>query len=214
MLPINGTPMLMHVMRSYADQGHTNFVLSLGHNKEVIIDYFDRKNLDWKVDFVDTGEETDTGGRIYGCRHILEPKFLATYCDGLSDVPLAEAVGFHDSHDGLATITTVPFPSQYGTLDFNEDGRVRSFKEKPVLEEHWINAGFFVFDREVFNHWKGHNLEHEVFPELAREGLLYAYRHAGFFKSLDSYKDQQELERLVATGDEPWRRRAKTRAAS
>jgi len=205
MLPIDGTPMLMHVMRSYADQGHKDFVLSLGHNKHVIIDYFDRKALDWNVECVDTGEETDTGGRIYGCRHLLQEKFLATYSDGLSDVNIAEVLKFHDSHDGLATITSVPLPSQYGTMDFAEGDRISSFREKPTLMDHWINAGFFVFDRRVFNHWKGNNLESEVFPELAREGLLYGYRHTGFFKSMDSYKDQQELEDLVRLGKAPWR---------
>jgi glucose-1-phosphate cytidylyltransferase len=207
MLPIDGKPMLMHVMRSYAEQGHRDFVLSLGYNKQVIIDYFDKKALAWSTECIDTGEDTDTGGRIHGCRHVLGERFLATYCDGLSDVPLADLIAFHESHGGLATITSVPLPSQYGTLDLEEDGRIRSFKEKPVLREHWINAGFFVFDREVFNHWKGNNLEREVFPALAREGLLYAYRHRGFFKSIDSYKDQQELEQLVQDGVAPWLRR-------
>lgn len=208
MLPINGSPMLMHVMRSFANQGHKDFVLSLGYNKHVIIDYFDRKALDWNIEFVDTGADTNTGGRIYGCRHILESRFLATYCDGLSDVALGDVLRFHDSHAGLATITSVPLTSQYGTLEFNDSGRIRSFREKPVLKGHWINAGFFVFDREVFDYWKGNDLEREVFPNLAREGLLYGYQHTGFFKSMDSYKDQQELEKLVLDGDVPWERRA------
>jgi glucose-1-phosphate cytidylyltransferase len=84
-------------------------------------------------------------------------------------------------------------------------GKVTSFREKPILREHWINAGFFVMDRAVFDHWEGANLERDVFPSLARKGLVYTYRHDGFFKSMDSYKDQQEFEALVQAGRFPWR---------
>ncbi len=205
MLPIDGTPILVHVMRIFADQGHQDFVLSVGYRKKVIQDYFEKKDLDWKIEFVDTGELTDTGGRILYCKHVLRDTFFATYADGLSDVPLDRLVGFHESHGGLATITAVPLVSQYGTLEMDPSGRVCSFREKPILREHWINAGFFVFDHRVFEHWKGASLEREVFPNLAREGLVYSYRHAGFFKSMDSYKDQQELERMVDEGATPWR---------
>ena len=204
MLPIDGTPILMHLMRFFAEQGHREFVLSLGYRKEVIKDYFHRKTLDWQIEFVDTGEDTDTGGRIERCRHLLGESFFATYADGLSDVDLDSLERFHRTHDGLATITSVPLVSQYGTLCSEDDGRVRSFHEKPVLRDHRINAGFFVFDHEVFDHWEGSNLEREVFPALARKNLLFAYGHEGFFKSMDSYKDQQEIERMVREGDSRW----------
>lgn len=206
MLPVNGSPILMHVMQIYMDQGFEDFILSVGYRKDVIEDYFHRKLLECRLQCVDTGPETDTGGRIFNCRHLLDGTFMATYADGLSDIPLDDLLEFHRSHGGLATITTVPLISQYGTLELAETGRVCAFREKPVLQGHWINAGFFVFDRKVFEHWNGENLEREVFPRLAHEGLLYAYRHAGFFKSLDSHKDQIEIEQMIQRGDTPWRR--------
>jgi glucose-1-phosphate cytidylyltransferase len=205
MLPICGSPILMHVMQIYMDQGHDDFILSVGYRKDVITDYFHRKDLDCRIRCIDTGADTDTGGRILNCRDELKGTFMATYADGLSDIPLDDLLSFHRSHGGLATITTVPLTSQYGTLDLDASGRVRAFREKPVLEGHWINAGFFVFEPEVFDHWQGANLEREVFPQLCREGLLHAYRHKGFFRSLDSYKDQLEIEQIVQRGHMPWR---------
>lgn len=204
MMPINGQPILIHVMRLFANQGYKEFILSLGYRKEAIIDYFDRKILEWDIKLVDTGEDTDTGGRIAKCQDMLEDTFMATYVDGLSDISLDRLIEFHKSHDGLATVTSVPLVSQYGTLDFNDSGRIIAFKEKPILREHWINAGFFVFDHEVFNHWEGSNLEREVFPALLKKGVLYTYRHDGFFKSMDTYKDQQEIEQMYQKGNVPW----------
>ena len=200
MLPINGQPILLHVMRLFAEHGHKEFILSLGYKKEIIIDYFQHKNMDWDIQLIDTGEESDTGGRIYKCRHLLRDTFMATYVDGLSDVSLDSLIEYHHSHPGCATMTTVPLRSQYGTVDFRNDGKITGFKEKPTLPEHWINAGFFVFDRKVFDHWEGENLERDVFPALLNKDLLYAYRHNGFFKSMDTYKDQQEIEQIYQQG--------------
>jgi glucose-1-phosphate cytidylyltransferase len=211
MLPINGQPILLHVMQIFADQGHKEFILSLGYRKEVIIDYFQHKNLhDWKVELVDTGDQTDTGGRIYNCKQLLRETFMATYVDGLSDVRLDKIIQFHKSHKGLATITSVPLRSQYGTMDLDGSGKITGFKEKPILREHWINAGFFVFDHEVFNHWEGENLEKEVFPNLLKKKLLYAYQHDGFFKSMDTYKDQQEIEQMCQDDKMLWKQKINT----
>jgi len=208
MLPVCGSPILRHVIQIYLDQGYTDFILSVGYRKDVISDYFHRKDLECQVQYIDTNADTDTKGRILNCRDALHGTFMATYADGLSDVPLNELLSFHRSHGGLATITTVPLVSQYGTLELDGAGRVRAFREKPLLDGHWINAGFFVFEPEVFDHWHGANLEREVFPQLSREGLLFAYRHAGFFRSLDSYKDQLEIEQIAQRGNAPWRRHA------
>jgi glucose-1-phosphate cytidylyltransferase len=134
----------------------------------------------------------------------LGERFFATYADGVCDVDLARLVHFHAAHDGIATVTSVPLRSQYGTIESESSGRVVAFREKPVLREHWINAGFFVMDPTVFDHWRGDNLEREVLPALQREGLLYAFRHDGFFKSMDTYKDQQELEQIFENGRLPW----------
>jgi glucose-1-phosphate cytidylyltransferase len=204
MLHINGQPILIHVMRIFAEQGHKEFILSLGYRKEYIMDYFDRKILDWDVQLVDTGDDTDTGGRIEKCKHLLGDTFFATYTDGLSDIPLETLIRFHQGHDGFATITSVPLRSQYGTLECDASGLISTFHEKPVLREHWINAGFFVFDHKVFDHWEGANLEKEVFPNLLQKKLLYTYQHDGFFKSMDTYKDQQEIEQIYQSGAVPW----------
>ena len=129
---------------------------------------------------------------------------MATYVDGLSDISLDKLIEFHKSHDGLATITSVPLVSQYGTVESDDSGKIVAFREKPTLREHWINAGFFVFDHDVFNHWEGNNLERDVFPSLLKKGLLYTYRHDGFFKSMDTHKDQQDIEQMYQERNIPW----------
>jgi glucose-1-phosphate cytidylyltransferase len=98
----------------------------------------------------------------------------------------------------------VPLESQYGTIEADPSGKVLAFREKPILRDHWINAGFMVLDPGVFEHWQGENLEREVLPALQARGTLYAYRHNGFFKSMDTHKDQQELERIYEEGRIPW----------
>ena len=204
MLPVAGSPIIMHVIKSFLAQGFDEFVLAAGYRKDVLYDYFDRKEFGAKVEIMDTGEETDTGGRVLACREHVGDTFIATYSDGLCDVPLAKLLEFHNSHDGLATITSVSMYSQYGVLDVNSGGKVTALREKPLLREHWINAGFIVFDKKVFDHWEGENLERDVFSHLIENGLVYTYRHNGFFKSLDSYKDQREFEELVTDGVLPW----------
>lgn len=212
MVPVDGAPVLVQVMRIFAAQGFREFVLSVGYKKSVIADYFAGREREGKVEIVDTGDETDTGGRILGCRDAVGERFFATYADGLADVDLGALLRFHEGHGGPATITSVPLVSQYGTLVTDASGRILDFREKPVMREHWINAGFFVFDRRVFDTWDGSNLERDVFPALSRRGLVHAWRHEGFFKSLDSYKDQQEFESLAASGRRPWLRTAEARA--
>lgn len=201
MMPVGGKPILVQIMQLYAAQGHREFVLSIGHRKEVILDYFAHKDNDLDITIVDTGEETDTAGRIYKCRHLLRDQFMATYGDGLSDVPIDRLIAYHNQHDGLATITSVPLQSQYGTVEFDAEGKVTAFREKPRLKSHWINAGFFVMDWSIFDHWEGTNLERQVFPKLLEKGLLHTYRHDGFFKSMDTQKDQQEMEELLVNSD-------------
>jgi glucose-1-phosphate cytidylyltransferase len=167
-----------------------------GYLKEQIIEYFDdaSNRHGWKVTCVDTGDTTDTGGRILGVKDYVTPTFHATYCDGLGDVDLDELVRFHEEHDGVGTMTAVRLRSQYGIVGFEEDsGRVTHFEEKPVIPDRWINAGFFVFDSAAFDRWQGSNLERDVLPSLADEDQLYIYRHRNFWRSMDTHKDQQEL---------------------
>jgi glucose-1-phosphate cytidylyltransferase len=204
MMPVGGKPVVVRVMELYAAQGFKDFILSVGYRKEVIIDYFANRVTGWNVQVVDTGATTDTGGRILNCRHLLGDTFMATYADGISDVPLGKLVDFHHRSASLGTITCVPLRSQYGTVSMEEDGHITRFQEKPVLQEYWINAGFFVMNKAIFNHWHGENLERDVFPGLLANRQLSAFRHAGFFKSMDTYKDQQEMEALCTSGALPW----------
>ncbi|MDZ7734103.1 MAG: sugar phosphate nucleotidyltransferase [Acidimicrobiia bacterium] len=133
---------------------------------------------------------------------LLGDEFFLTYADGLGNVDLVALREFHRGHGGSATLTTVPLPSQYGTLDLDEDGRVCRFREKPRLPDHVINAGFFVLDQRALDHWPdpGEDLEREVLPALGAGEELYAFRHLGFWKSMDTYKDAVELGELCGGG--------------
>lgn len=204
MLPLGGSPIIVQVIKSFIKQGFTEFVLAAGYLKSVLDDYFEGKNLGARVDIVDTGEDTNTGGRVYACRHLLDNSFIVTYSDGLCDVPLKKLVDFHNSHDGLATNVAVLMSSQYGILSLDGSGKILEFREKPLIKDHWINAGFIVFDKRVFDYWQGEDLEREVMPNLIKKGMAYSYRHSGFFKSMDSYKDQVEFEELLSGGVLPW----------
>lgn len=206
LLEVAGRPVLHHVMEIYAAQGFTSFLLAAGFKAELIEEFVATLPPDWDVEVVDTGVETNTGGRIARCRDRLDETFFATYADGLGDVDLTGLLGHHRSHPGCATVTTVPLRSQYGTMVFSDDGRVSEFREKPLLEDHWINGGFFVFDARAFDHWEGEDLERDVLPALGEAGELYAYRHRGFWKSMDTYKDALELTSLVVEGKGPWTR--------
>lgn len=206
MMPINGTPIIVHLMRIYASQGFRKFVLAAGYRKEMLFDYFEGRFGSWDVRIVDTGEEADTGERVFRCRQYLGERFFATYGDGLGDLNLAALKDQHQRSGGLATLTTVPLRSQYGMVVFDEAGRVQRFEEKPVIRHYWINAGFFLFEQRAFTHWSGTNLEQDVLPGLAGRGELSVYKHTGFWQSMDTSKDQQELEKLCVNGSAPWMR--------
>jgi glucose-1-phosphate cytidylyltransferase len=201
MMPICGTPILVHIMRLFAQQEFTDFVLAAGHRIEVIQDYFSGRFPGWSVKILDTGPESDTGERIRLCQDQVGERFFATYGDGVGNIDLRRLLSFHRARRGLATLTSVPLPSQYGTILFDGDGNVKQFREKPILHEHWINAGFFVFEKRVFDLWEGKNLEKEVLPGLVKRGVLFAYRHEGFWKSMDTSKDQQELDEIYRKGE-------------
>lgn len=203
MMPIGGAPIMVQILRLFMAQGFNEFVLAAGHRKSVLDDYFQGKEIGAQVDIVDTGEDADTGERILRCRDWVGERFLATYGDGLADIDLPALIDYHANHPGLVTMTCAPLYSQYGVVDFDTSGRIVRMREKPRMQEHWINAGFFVMDRGVFEHWKGSNLERDVLPGLVTSGLAYAYRHEGFFKSLDNYKDQLEFEELLDSTDRP-----------
>ena len=196
MMPIDGTPIIVHLLKLFAAQGFKKFVLAAGYRQEMLKDYFEGRFSDWELDVVDTGPESDTGERIYRCRELVGDTFLATYGDGLGNVNLRHLLDTHHSRGGLATLTTVPLRSQYGLVKFDQNQRVDRFEEKPIVKDYWVNAGFFAFNKSVFEHWQGQNLEVEVLPRLAEQNLLYTHQHSGFWRSMDTSKDQQELEKI------------------
>jgi glucose-1-phosphate cytidylyltransferase len=202
LLEIGDRAMLHHVMEIYASQGFCEFVLAAGYKAELIDAFAETVPSAWSVTVLDTGEDTNTGERVRRCGDVAGDPFFATYADGLGNVDLAALLAFHTGHAGAATLTTVPLPSQYGTIDIDGLGRATNFKEKPQLHDHRINAGFFVFDQRAFESWEGHDLEREVLPHLAGQAELYCYPHEGFWKSADTYKDTQDLSSLCDQA--PW----------
>lgn len=208
LLEIGDRPMLQHVMEIYAGQGFRHFTLAAGFKAEMVADFAKTLPDDWDVEVVDTGLETNTGGRVNAVRDLVGEVFFCTYADGLGDVDLSAQLTVHRAHGSAATLTTVAMPSQYGTIELDSDGRVARFEEKPRLADHRINAGFFVFSKRVFDLWWGEDLERQVLPHLAGLGELRPFPHEGFWKSADTYKDTQELAVLCREGPGPWLRRS------
>lgn len=208
LLEVGGRPVVEHVMEIYAAHGFTDFILAAGYKGELLEQFVAELDQEWTIDVIDTGDETNTGGRIRAIAELVGETFFVTYSDGLGNVDLETTLTFHQQHDGLATMTTVPLPSQYGTVDFDDDGRVLGFREKPKLTDHYINAGFFVMERRCFDSWPdpGEDLERDVLPALGSAGALFVYKHHGFWKSMDTYKDALELSALCSGGNPPWMR--------
>ena len=206
LLEVDGKPVVQHVMEIYAAHGFEDFILATGYKHESVVDFVKSLNTSWSIDVIDTGEETNTGGRVRKLADEVGDTFFVTYSDGLGDVDLAGTLAHHNAHPGFATMTTVPLPSQYGTVEFDESGKVERFREKPKLPDHYINGGFFVFDRRCFDVWPdpGEDLERDVLPAFGAQGELYVYKHTGFWKSMDTYKDALELTSLCADGKPPW----------
>ncbi len=207
LLEVADRPVLLHLMEIYASQGFTDFVLAAGYKLPLIEAFAEDVPAAWDVEVVDTGADTNTGGRVRRVAdRVGDDDFFLTYSDGLGNVDLAALLDFHRGHGGAATLTTVPLPSQYGTLDVDDRGRVHRFKEKPRLPDHLINAGYFVVARRAFDLWPdpGEDLERDVLPALGAIDELFAFRHLGFWRSMDTYKDATELSALCAGGAGPW----------
>jgi glucose-1-phosphate cytidylyltransferase len=204
LLEVAHSPIVEHVMRIYAAHGHKEFVLAAGYRGDMLVEWARGLPADWQVDVVDTGLDTNTGGRVWALRDRVEDEFFVTYADGLGNVDLSALIARHRSHPGSATMTTVPLRSQYGTVEYDDAGQVERFLEKPVLPDRYINAGFFAFDRSVFDHWAGEDLERDVLPGLAQQSQLFIHHHPGFWRSMDTHKDALELTALCEAGVAPW----------
>jgi glucose-1-phosphate cytidylyltransferase len=231
MVEVGGRPILWHIMKTYAHHGFRDFVLCLGYRGNTIKEYFlnyEAMNSDFsiclgqksKIDYhgshdeqgygvtlAETGISTMTGGRIRRIQRYVEgDTFLLTYGDGLSDVNIGSLLEFHRSHGKIATVTSVSPVLRFGKLDLGPGDRVRKFSEKPISEG-WINAGYFVLNREVFDYVGGDDcvFEHEPLERLATDGQLMAYRHSGFFYAMDTYREYQHLNDLWNTQAAPWK---------
>lgn len=230
MVDIGDRPILSHIMQIYSRHGFNEFVLALGYKGEVIKDYFLNYHArqsdltielksgkveytrptaeDWTVTLVDTGQASQTGGRLLRLRPHVEPTgtFMLTYGDGVANVDVNALLAFHRSHGKLATVTAVRPPARFGDLRI-ENERVMQFEEKPQAGEGWINGGFFVFEPTVFNYLGDDStiLEKSPLERLAADGQLMAYRHAGYWQSMDTLRDKHALEQLWLAGNAPWR---------
>lgn len=231
MVPIGERPILWHIMKIYAHHGFTEFVLCLGYKGETIKEYFRNyqwntsdvtlklgarprikyhnrhSEEDWTVTMVDTGQTTQTGGRLKRVLpYIDSDTFLLTYGDGVTDSNIREAVRFHLKHRPVLTLTAVQPPGRFGDLVLKGDS-VTGFREKPAHSQHFINGGFFVVDKRIGDYLPGDDciLEQEPMSRLAKEGRLRAYEHSGFWQCMDTYREQQLLTGLWNTGRAPWK---------
>lgn len=231
MVEIGGRPLLWHIMMHYSHHGHHDFVIALGYKGDYIKKYFadyamltgdltinieggqpsvvDRHandHLPWRIDLIETGMETLTGGRIKRLKdHLNGETFMLTWGDGVSNVDIGKLIEFHRSHGKLATITAVRPPARYGHMRFDGD-QVTAFEEKPQTAEGWINGAFFVLEPEVLDYIDGDMVmfEHAPLQRLAADGQLMAYRHDGFWAAVDTLREKHVLQRMWQSGDRPW----------
>jgi glucose-1-phosphate cytidylyltransferase len=208
LVEIGGRPIVWHVIQLYAVQGFRRFILCTGYKGELIEEFVAAH--EWpdgvRVDCVDTGLDTPTGGRIHRIGpHVAGGRFCTTYADGVADVDLAALARFHEEHGGLATMTVVRPELQFGITEIDGADVVTGFHEKP-RSDHWINGGFFLFEPGVLDYLSDSStLEREPLEGLAGDGQLRAFRHTGFWDCMDTYKDAIILNDLWAGGEPPWK---------
>ncbi|MDR0795625.1 MAG: glucose-1-phosphate cytidylyltransferase [Tannerella sp.] len=230
MVEIGGKPILWHIMKIYSYYGFNEFVICCGYKQYVIKEYFanyfhhncdmtvdlsdnsisilDNHSENWKVTMIDTGLYTLTGGRIKRIRqYVGDEPFLLTYGDGVADVDIRQTVEAHKQSGKLLTMTAHQPRGKLGVLNISDDGTVKSFKEKPSETGTWINAGFFVCEPDIFNYLKGdyEMFEKEPLQHIINEKQLHAFRHSGFWKSMDTLSDNRELNEMWDTGNAPWK---------
>jgi glucose-1-phosphate cytidylyltransferase len=229
MVEIGGMPILWHIMRGYHAHGISEFIVCLGYKGYVIKEWFHNYHLHtadvtfdlaadtciqhrstaepWKVTLVDTGHDTQTGGRLRRVHeYIGDEPFCFTYGDAVSTVDIRASIAFHEAHGKAATVTAVPPPARFGALDLDGDV-VRGFREKPMGDNQLINGGFFVLNPSVIDLIADDSTAWELEPmeRLARTGQLMAFRHTGFWQPMDTLREKRQLEELWASGKAPWR---------
>lgn len=229
MVEIGGRPILWHIMNIYSAYGVNDFVVATGYKSEVIkeyfanfhlhqadlsvelrtgkLDYHNRRGPEWRVTMVDTGAETQTGGRLKRLRDWLKDEtFMMTYGDGLANVDISSLLKFHKAHNKIATVSAVRPPARFGSFEFSGD-QITKFTEKPQVGEGWINGGYMVLNPGVFDYLTDDKtiFEREPMERLARDGQLMAYRHEGFWQPMDTLREKQLLEELWQSGKAAWK---------
>ena len=228
MIEVGGKPIIWHIMKMYAAHGINEFIVCCGYKGYVIKEYFanyflhqsdvtidmatnnievhHKKAEPWKITLVDTGEETQTGGRLKRVADYVDGDFCMTYGDGVGSVDLTGLLKFHVSHGKLATMTAVQPPGRFGALQLNGN-KIESFVEKPQGDGGWINGGFFVLSPKVIDlidgdqtSWEGRPLE-----TIAQSGQLESFEHRGFWQPMDTLRDKNHLEELWSAGKAPWK---------
>jgi glucose-1-phosphate cytidylyltransferase len=228
MVEIGGRPILWHIMKIYAHHGFTDFVVCLGYKGYLIKEYFANYFLHmcdvtfdlahnnmtvhhsqaepWKVTLVDTGDATQTGGRVRRVARYLDDEFMLTYGDGVADIDIGRLVAFHKERGLMATVTGVQPPGRFGSLEIEGD-KATGFREKPVGDGGWINGGFFVLSKKVIDYIAGDSTvwEKEPMERLAGDGQLGVHLHHGFWQPMDTLRDRSQLEAMWSAGRAPWK---------
>jgi glucose-1-phosphate cytidylyltransferase len=199
MITINKKPILVHIMEHYVRHGFKNFYIAIGYKGSVIKKYFKKKKFNWNINLVDTGLNTMTGGRLKKLKKILgKDTFLMTYGDGLSNVNLTKLLKFHIRRKKLVTLTAVRPPARFGAIKL-VGNNVKIFKEKEIIDDAWINGGFFVMEPKFLNYIKNENtfLEKEPLEKISKEGQLSAFKHYDFWQCMDTKRDRDKLEKTL-----------------
>jgi len=201
MILVNQTPILVHIMKHYYSYGFNEFIIATGYKGNVIKKYFkENKFKNWKINVVDTGKNTMTGGRLKRLNKLLNKSktFFLTYGDGLSNINLHKLLKFHKKHNKIGTISAVRPPARFGFIKLQKN-KVNCFREKSNLDRGWINGGYMIFNKKIFKYLRNDKtyLEQDPLEKLSNMGQLYAFRHYGFWQCMDTLRDKELLEKSV-----------------
>ena len=206
MVEIGGKPIIWHIMKIYSFYGINDFIICCGYKGDKIKEYFIENDENWNVSCVDTGLETMTGGRLKRVENLIEDTFCLTYGDTVNDVNIEQLVEFHKKENRLATVTSCIPPEKYGVLEIKEN-KVISFKEKPPMEDVWVNGGFFVLEPQIFEYIQNDSTiwEKEPMEGLVKNNQLSAYKHSGFYQHMDTVKEKNFLNKLWQEEKAKWK---------
>ena len=199
MITVAGKPLLYHIMKQYAKYGYKDFYIALGYRGKKIRKYFNKNFFDWKINLIETGKNTMTGGRLKRLKkYVGKETFMMTYGDGLSNVNLKKLLTFHKKNKKIVTLTAVRPPARFGALKL-KGKNVNYFKEKSKMDEGWINGGFFVMEPEFLNFIKSDKtyLEREPLEIMTKKKQLAAFRHEGFWQCMDTKRDKDNLDKIL-----------------